>query len=387
VGTLQWQAARTSRLSTLTGRSFPQSHSLATTSIDAIHYYQIDDLHKSENAIVCFCCDTVIKRLHSFEDYRYKLKSVQERQKCLLEGLEWNRKFTNGIHLGLARVYDWKPEKRRIGLGEITSNPTLDSLDPEDEYVLVMQKLPKEDRLDCLLKGATFASQRSYVGLLSTYVANMHHRLDILVNDDWYWGNSDQLKTKLTENIESVEKPVGVEDHIKKSNHYKRLQSMAERLRNQLLPIFKNNEYPCYFEQRVHQHHIKRCHGDLKARNIWIVSSEHARKKKLPEGVCILDAIDFNSSFCNIDTLSDFAMLAVDFQIRSPYSQIANFMIEDYLYRTGQTGKLSRSVLQYYLIEKAFVGALVSILYDNSPQLGDKYLQAASENLRRFVSK
>ena len=386
------QVARAHRLATLTASSFPQSHVLSLTNEKEIQYYNIDDIHESENAIVCFCRDTVIKRLLPFEDYRYKLKNPQERQRCLLEGLEWNRKFTNGIHHGLARVYDWKLEQRKIGLGKIAINPTFDLLDPEDEYVLVMRKLPIDDRLDCLLKDATVASQaaiiskqRTYAGLLATYVANMHSQLNSLANADEYWGSSNQLKTKLAENIDSVEEPVGVQSPILRSDLYKRLRLVAVRLRNELLPIFENDEYPRYFEQRVRQHHIKRCHGDLKGRNIWIVSAENARKKILPEGVCILDAIDFNSSFCNIDTLSDFAMLAVDFQIRAKYSLIADYMIEDYLYRTRQTDKASRAVLQYYMIEKAFVGALVSILYDDKALFGARYLQATHDNLQRFV--
>ena len=387
------QIAREHRLATLTASSFPQSHALSSTNEKAIQYYNIDDIHESENAIVCFCRDTVIKRLRPFEDYRYKLKSVQERQQCLLEGLEWNRKFTNGIHLGLARIYDWKLEQRKIGLGKIAINPTFDKLDPEDEYVLVMRKLPKDDRLDCLLlneatvasQAAIISKQRTYAGLLATYVANMYSQLNSLANADEYWGSSNQLKTKLVENIDSVEEPVGVQPPILRSDLYKRLRLVAVRLRNELLPIFENDEYPRYFEQRVRQHHIKRCHGDLKARNIWIVSAENARKKHLPEGVCILDAIDFNSSFCNIDTLSDFAMLAVDFQIRAKYSLIANNLIEEYLHLTGQTDKVSRSILQYYMIEKAFVGALVSILYDDKALFGARYLQATHDNLQRFV--
>ncbi len=144
-----------------------------------------------------------------------------------------------------------------------------------------------------------------------------------------------------------------------------------------------------YFEQRVSERHIKRCHGDLKARNIWILPSEYAEEKHLQEGVNILDAIDFNPDYCNIDTLSDIAMLAVDLQVRTLSLQLANYMIEEYLKETEQTDKVSRFVLQYYLVEKAFVGAIVSILYDDLPELGESYLQAALRNLadmRKLIS-
>jgi aminoglycoside phosphotransferase family enzyme len=72
------------------------------------------------------------------------------------------------------------------------------------------------------------------------------------------------------------------------------------------------------FEKRHQDKHIKRCHGDLKTSNLWICSSKGTTQTE--EQFVALDCIDFNLDFCNIDTLSDVAMLAVDLEMRLEHS-------------------------------------------------------------------
>ena len=112
--------------------------------------------------------------------------------------------------------------------------------------------------------------------------------------------------------------------------------------------------------------------------------SEHS---EIWSGVRVLDAIDFNPDFCNIDTLSDFAMLVADIHARTSSSELAYHIIEDYLRLTKQQDKGSRFALNYYLVEKAFVGALVSILYDKNWWLGQNYLVACDRYLTELQTK
>ena len=94
----------------------------------------------------------------------------------------------------------------------------------------------------------------------------------------------------------------------------------------------------------------------------------------------ILDAIDFNPEFYNIDTLSDLAMLVIDIQARTKSPSLADLIVEDYLRDTMQQDEVSRSVLAYYCVEKAIVGAAVSIVDDHLPDLGLAFWKVA--NLR-----
>lgn len=78
-------------------------------------------------------------------------------------------------------------------------------------------------------------------------------------------------------------------------------------------------------------------------------------------------------------------MLVIDVQTRTKSPTLANEMIDYYLEITGQDNQTVRSVLAYYLVEKAIVGAAISIVYDNLPELGLNLLEIASVYLQSVV--
>ena len=61
-------------------------------------------------------------------------------------------------------------------------------------------------------------------------------------------------------------------------------------------------------------------------------------------------------------------MLVIDIQTRTRYSALADAMIDHYLKLTNQDEQVARTVLGYYLVEKAIVGAVISVLYNDLPQ-------------------
>jgi hypothetical protein len=65
--------------------------------------------------------------------------------------------------------------------------------------------------------------------------------------------------------------------------------------------------------------------------------------------VKLLDAIDFNPLFCNIDILSDFAMLVIDVWARTWSATLAHRMIDNYLQLTHQDDMLPRPYLNSIL--------------------------------------
>jgi aminoglycoside phosphotransferase family enzyme len=372
------QTTNTDRLALLSSEDLPLYDTTETP-----RYYEIHDIRRSENALLLFNNKYVFKILQPYEDLRYSLKTVSNRQASLIEGLHWNRVFTQKIHLGLARYCDWKQARSEIGIGTIVVNPIQNKLDPNAEYVLVMRKLPKKYRLDCLLKDANTGSLQDYESKLTQFLLHIHtSSLFPVVSSqgEGEWGSINQLRNKLISNFETVEKPVVADQTILKTDQYKSLFSTCKALKETVLPIFDRGSYQKYFEERIEMQQIKRCHGDLKARNIWIMP-EASSYSEFSGGVNVLDAIDFNPDYCNIDTLSDFAMLIADIYSRTNSQVIVNRMTTDYLKRTHQEDEASRFVLNYYLIEKAFVGAYVSILYDGSRKLGLAYLNTTRKYL------
>ena len=383
------QTTSAARLASISATKLPPRDS-AEKSYD----FEIHDVRQSENAILFFNQEYVFKLLKPYDDARYHLERLSNRHACLVEGLYLNRNFTEDIQLGLARYckLDRRRDKLSLFIGEIIKKPILEELDPDSEYVLVMRKLPQKYRLDYLLEEGNSFSHQYYEQVLTQFLWNIHANPsfpEIPIDSGEDWGSVTQIERKLKYNLAIVEKPG---DDVKRKSvlrteEYKQLLSTSKSLKNILLPIFSQETYQQYFQQRREKRQIKRCHGDLKARNIWIFPSASNKKVNLWEGVRVLDAIDFNPDFCFIDTLSDFAMLVADIRVRTNQQNLANHMVESYLRRTNQLDQPDRFVLAYYLVEKAFIGACVSIMYDDQPTLGLRYLEATGsylDELRRL---
>ena len=354
-------------------------------------HYKIDNVRKTENASLFFTRNAennihiVMKILNNYRDIRYDLDTMRKRQLCQLDALQWNRKFTKDIYLGLAQVVDPNVRKQ-ICIGEIIENPTLETLDPNGEYALLMGELPGERRLDRLLKPGKVLFSKYYASVLARYVAAMHSTYDKTGEpvsnsaEGENWGSVGQLEKKLEHNFAFVDAPPTDNKIILHSLAFKALMEFNALLKVRLQPIFGIRKYQEYFAKRIQEERIRRCHGDLKARNIWIMPDDESKVKPW-ERVKVLDAVDFNPMYSTIDILSDFAMLIVDVEVRSDSYEVANHMLEDYLHLTGQQNLPARSVLNYYMVEKAFIGAIVNILYDEKPELGLLYLKVAKRRL------
>jgi aminoglycoside phosphotransferase family enzyme len=363
------------------------------------HIYEIKRTRLSESTLVFFarCCDTqqrlVIKILRDYEDTRYRLSDPQKRLECQVEALLWNQKNTPGIYLGLGRVVE--PDLsllKQITEGNPLHYITIENIindvqqlyeitNTEAEYALVMECLPKERRLDYLLRQKNTSSIYEVLETLVKRVVKMHELSPHICNDssedrDGYWGSYEQLKEKLYHNIGLFDNLAYLDDR----SFYEAYSWLKEELKE----IIENPELQYYLSERFKRNFIKRCHGDLKARNIWIESKEHSLDAD--HRVRILDAIDFNPSYCNIDVLSDIAMLAVDVQavdkqlherddLSKRGNKLAQFIVNAYC---GQAkDKATKIVLTYYLLEKSLVRASISLFYDRNehPQLGAYFLK------------
>ncbi len=342
------------------------------------HFYKVENVLASENAWILFTRHAsiserlVMKVLRGYKDTRYSLETPDKRQQCQLEALQRNRAYTPEIYLGLARIFDFPPPFDYIHIGELIENPSQEILDPGAEYALLMEQLPDNRRLDTLLQTDNAAFVRHLVRVLAEYVAQMHVDLtpSLSLEEASHWGSYKQLYNKLLENLQLLD----LVPTVSRDGEWICAKERIDSLRKRFLELFFQPQYPDYFEQRIQAQRIKCCHGDIKSPNIWIVPSRDGEN-----GQCIkiLDAIDFNPSFSNIDILSDFAMLVIDIQTRTHSSAPANAMIDHYLELTGQEEQAARAVLGYYLVEKAIVGAAISILYDDMPDLGLRLLEVA----------
>lgn len=328
----------------------------------------------------------VIKILKEYEDLRYHMATASERQQCQLEALKRNRQFTSDVYFGLARLIYLGLATKEVYLDEIIKEPEDVRFDKDAEYVLVMRWLPKSRQLDCLLKTSETPIRIHYMELLGEAIAKMH-TLSVESNENSLiepvWGSCKQLKQKLDHNLSFLRRTWQVvENEQYGSSDVKEAFLRIEKLMQCALQLPR---FRVYFKERLSQKHIQHCHGDLKAANIWILPSEQHHASQDLERVKILDAIDFNATYCNIDVLADIALLAVDIEVKTS-SDVAQHFIHHYLAVTKQEDKAAKAVLTYYLVEKAMIGIIVSFVYDKQPQEGLKYLRIAERHMSELQS-
>jgi aminoglycoside phosphotransferase family enzyme len=317
-----------------------------------------------------------LKLLLPCEDDLYHTNDPVKCIKYLLEGLNYNRRFTHGVYLGVASVETMTESV--VVLGPLMRYPKVNSLDQNVEYALVMIYLDENLRLDKQLSADKLGTQ---VGItsLAREIAKMHKKIK-----------------PPARNIDIVKSIVG-----KLAKNRKIHETALQKLSNEGVEIEKYNKFDDLFEEactqlrhlfqrRYDEGMVKRCHGDLKSTNLWAYSNKWSfgrRKIRL----LALDCIDFDDEFCYIDTLSDLAMLLVDIEMLlngqadssvngSSTMELTTVFLDVYLHEMHECKEEILPILEYYMVEKSIVCAYMSILYDNQLTLGEKYLKVGLDH-------
>ena len=144
------------------------------------------------------------------------------------------------------------------------------------------------------------------------------------------WGRPEKLKISTDENFAQVEPFVG-----------KTISPAAlETIRHFTNRFYAANEK--LFRERVQQHRIRDCHGDLHLDHIHIT----------PEATTIFDCIEFNDRFRFIDIANDLAFLAMDFDFEGR-RDLGNLLLRNAAREFGDDGILK--VSDFYKCYRAFV--------------------------------
>ncbi len=317
----------------------------------------------------------------------YNTEDEPSRWEYLLEGLEYNRRFARKIYLGIAPVE--QESKDTIRRGRLIKHPQKSELKPGVQYALVMQCLDESWRLDHLLFEGKLNTKPG-IEFLAKEVANMH---DQLMPSPEGRGNPESISSKLAFNRRFFDEALKLLAHDDESvNKY----TCIGRLMVQFC-----RDYGEHFDQRYRNGHIKRCHGDLKAANLWIRPERLLfwRLKKYPPQLLALDCVDFKPEFCHIDTLSDIALLAIDIEMQlidwsgdtdgSSAQSMAAYFLSTYLREVQENDETAWPLLEYYMTEKSMVSASMNILYSSSSVLGKRYLDIAlshAEKLQKLLA-
>lgn len=293
-------------------------------------------------------------------------------KKCVefqLEGLAFNRQFAPGVYLGIIEVINNNFETKELLCGPLIEEPGRSIIKDNCEYAIVMKRLDEAKRLDHLLTFDKLGNDQIADFLAHTF-AELHKLLELSPEE---MGTPARVNTKALFNCNIFAK-IWEQPSYKTHRDKTWFESIDGLLNNM------SHAYQQTFELRHRDKHIRRCHSDLKANNMWVYPANSSTFGQL----ILLDCVDFDPNFYHIDTLSDIAMLAVDLEKHLAQTTNNQKMDEDgekfvqnflntYLQASGENSDVW-PLLEYYMTEKAMVCAYNCILYDKLPSPGEKYL-------------
>ncbi len=336
--------------------------------------------------------DFCVKMWRLRADSLYQTMNQQVRTEYLVEGLYFNRQCAPEVYLGIAPIQvilkDEADENSaiEIQLGKLLAEPHLSDLEEGKEYALVMVRLDNKCQLSNMLQD-TFATKES-MEFLAYEIYRMHQQpMDVQeLEKSCKIGSVTTLAWKLALNknlfLEAVASLSLPDEEVERCNNITGIMDDAYM------------KLSSDFVERVEQKQIRRCHGDLKATNLWVYTANESTidAQKNKRQLLALDCIDFKPEFCHIDTLSDIAMLAIDIELfvtgvmdKESGKALAKHFLATYLEYAHEQQNKVWPLLDYYMVEKAMVGTYGNILFDRQLEQGKCYILLAldhAQNLR-----
>jgi aminoglycoside phosphotransferase family enzyme len=322
------------------------------------------------------------------------------RARYLLEGFYFNSQHAPGVYRGIAPIQlllkdgESEDNARALTLFPVFTRPQKEELVPDKEYALVMLCLEDDWQLSRLLPN-TLATTRG-MEVLAEQIFLLHQRLSIEPQDlavAHRVGNVAHLSRKLRLNIKLFLQS------LKHLSLNKAEMARCIHIVHIISSAFIKLQHD--FVRREKEHHIRRCHGDLKATNLWLYPARASMTDLLRHETQLLalDCIDFMPEFCCIDTLSDVAMLAIDIEFYTGNSSkhtedgflgknLSGHFLETYLQRIQDQQHYVWPLLNYYMLEKAMIGTYGCILKYGQLEMGKRYLLLAeryARHLRRLL--
>jgi aminoglycoside phosphotransferase family enzyme len=292
----------------------------------------------------------------------------------LIEGLDFNRKYAPDIYLGVATIELIMDEEansntvKAVRLGTLMQYPQKKDLNEKQKYALIMRRLNEEWQLNYQLTHGL--GNEDGMRFLAHEICSMHKRLSLdaekleLVRKV---GGVDTLLWKLSVNKHLFEETLSFLPQSEQAR-YARVGQIMELAHQACQELFA---------QRYATGCIKRCHGDLKATNLWV-------RPGLKPQLLALDCIDFQPEFCYIDTLSDVAMVVVNIEAwlgnqmeggenRQKAQKLAQIFLKSYLAYTQETGTHIWPLIEYYMVEKAMVCTFTSEKHYKESDVEDQF--------------
>jgi uncharacterized protein len=254
--------------------------------------------------------------------------TLEKRRHFCQRELELNRRLAPEIYLDVVPIYKTDSGFSFKADGQIA------------EYAVKMRELPHGGFLsELLVKGLVGATEVSRV------ISTLHrfYESEIPTPEIEEWGTPEKLKISTDENFAQVKAFIG-----------KTISPATfEAIRHYTNQFYIANKK--LFFERIQQHRILDCHGDLHLDHIHFT----------PEATTIFDCIEFNDRFRFIDIANDLAFLAMDFDFEGR-SDLAKLVVQTAAREFHDTGLLK--IATFYKCYRAFVRGKVESIQATEPE-------------------
>jgi uncharacterized protein len=264
--------------------------------------------------------------------------TLEKRRFFCQREVDLNRRLCPEIYLGVVSIYKTSSGFSFEPQGEIV------------EYGVKMRELPHGGHARCSLGEGGFLNELLEKNQVSEkeierVISRLHrfYESETPTPEIEQWGTPEKLKISTDENFAQVEPFIG-----------KTISSAAlEAIRHYTNKFYVRNEN--IFRDRIQQHRIRDCHGDLHLDHVHIT----------PKRLSIFDCIEFNDRFRFIDTANDLAFLAMDFDFECR-SDLADLLLQSAARQFRDAGMLK--VANFYKCYRAFVRGKVESIQANEPE-------------------
>ncbi len=286
--------------------------------------------------------------------------TLEKRRHFCQREVELNRRLAPEIYLGVAPIYktasgfsfNAPPGRSDIAL---TATPSRSDAGVAD-YSVKMRELPHGWFLNELLE-KDLVGEKEIDRVISCL--KRFYESETPIPEIEQWGTREKMKISTNENFAQVKPFVGQTISpaaFEAVRHYT----------NQFYVANKN-----LFRERIQQHRILDCHGDLRLDHIHLT----------PEATTIFDCIEFNDRFRFIDIANDLAFLAMDFDFAGR-RDLGNLLLRNAAREFGDAGMLKAA--NFYKCYRAFVRGKVESIQAIEPETlkPEKHVQQATRYFR-----
>ena len=254
--------------------------------------------------------------------------TLEKRRHFCQREVELNRRLAPKIYLGVVPIYKANSSFSFRPDGQIA------------EYAVKMRELAHSGFLSELLsKGLVGETE------ITRVISTLHrfYESETPTPEIGRWGTREKLKISTDENFVQVKPFVG-----------KTISSAAfETIRHFTNQFYVANEK--LFFERIQQHRILDCHGDLHLDHIHLT----------PEAATIFDCIEFNDRFRFIDIANDLAFLVMDFDFEGR-RDLGNLLLRNAAREFHDEGLLK--IGDFYKCYRAFVRGKVESIQAIEPE-------------------